>query len=107
MRHATALGAFYRVEMFRALSLLRIGRRVPSPKPTLAERILRLLAEDPAGDGWLTRARLHERLGKPPRAELTAALDQLIITGFVTQRRQALPHAKRPVLSYRLVGGVQ
>ncbi len=102
MRHATLLGEFYRTHIHRSLALLGQPRIVPEPRPTLGERILRLLAEHTANDGWLTRSALHAALGKPARADLQAVLDPLIDECFIARRRQHLPHAKRPIESYRL-----
>jgi len=102
MHHATRLGEFYRTHIHRSLALLGQPRIVPEPRPTLGERILRLLAEHADNDGWLTRSDLHAALGKPARAELQAVLDPLVDECFITRRKQHLPHAKRPVESYRL-----
>lgn len=102
MRFATTLGEFYRTHIHRSLAFLGQPRKVPAPRLTLGERVLRLLAEYAENDGWLTRSDLHAALGKPDRAELQAVLDPLVEEMFITRRKQRLPHAKRPVESYRL-----
>ncbi len=102
MRHATVLGEFYRTHIHRSLAFLGQPRPVPAPRPTLGERILRLLGEHTENDGWLTRSDLHTALGKPARSDLQEMIDSLVDGWFIDRRRQRLPHAKRPIESYRL-----
>lgn len=101
MTHAIALGEFFRSHIHRSLALLGETVQTPPPKPTLAERILRLLSETSEPEGWVSRNEIYARLAPPSRADLSAALQTLIEQRHIEGRKQRIPTSRRPVEQYR------
>lgn len=103
MHRAVELGEFIRIHLHRlALLLGHTGALPGTPTPTLDQRILRILAETDAPDGWLTRTDLYTQSGRPARKELAAILDRLIDQGAVVSHTQRPTGPGRPITSYRL-----
>lgn len=101
MAHAVALGEFFRTHIHRMIPFLGEPGRIPQPKPLLTWRILRLFAEAEDPSAWVTRHDLYNRLGRPPREELTKALDELISHERLESRTIDTPNGRRPTRQYR------
>jgi len=101
MIHATRIAECFRGHIHRAILLLGDFDRVPAPRPTLAQRCLRILAETADPDGWTSRTDIYHRLGRPHPDDLTYALDSLATRGLVRSRRITPPRARKPVEQWR------
>lgn len=103
MTHATRIGECLRTHIDRAAHLIDIPPRWSPPKPTLAQRALRVLANADTPDGWLGRTVLYERLSRPHPEELTRTLEHLAAHDLVTVRRITHPRSRKPVEQWRYV----
>lgn len=103
MTHATRIGECLRTHIDRAAHLIDAPPRWSPPKPTLAQRALRVLANADTPDGWLGRTVLYERLSRPHPEELTRTLEHLAAHDLVTVRRITHPRSRKPVEQWRYV----
>lgn len=100
--HAIRIGEFFRAHIHRLVYLLGYAGDIPTPAPTLEQRLLRTLAETTTNDGWLTRTELFLATGHPLKPDLGAALDRLLIQHLIAHRTRRILAAKRPTTEYRL-----
>lgn len=103
MTHATRIGECLRTHIDQAVHIIDAPPRWSLPKPTLAQRALRILAGAETADGWLGRSILYERLNRPHPDDLTRTLEHLAAHDLVTVRRITLPRARKPVEQWRYV----
>ncbi|MGI8486674.1 MAG: DUF3987 domain-containing protein [Thermomicrobiales bacterium] len=101
MTHAVTLGEFFRIHIHRQARILGEHAPIPDAKPTLEDRITRVLAEVDTSDGWLTRTEIYNLTGRPIRAELAAALKTLHDRNAIITRFTTAPNAKRRTTEYR------
>lgn len=101
MTYAVTLGEFFRVHIHRQARILGEHAPIPDAKPTLEDRIARILAEADTPGGWLTRTEIYNRSGRPSRTDLTAALKSLHDRSAITIRITTSPNAKRRTTEYR------
>lgn len=102
MNRAIQLGEYFREQIHRMLDLLDEFGNTPAPSPFLAWKIPRVLAEVSTGGGWLSRTELHRRLGRPPRAEYAAALEQLLLQGAIVAETRRPSGPGRPSEHYHV-----
>ena len=103
LNHAIRVGEFFRAHIHRLVRLLGYAGDIPSPAPTLDQRLLRTLAETTTDDGWLSRTSLFLATGHPLRIELATTLDRLVHQRLVELRTRRTPNSKRPTTEYRLL----
>jgi len=105
MHDATRLAERFRTHIHRVIPCLdtRLPAVAPVPRPTLTERVHRLLAETDAPDGWVSRTDIRERLHRPDRDELTAALESLVTGRIAVTRTITRPGSRKPVRQWRLL----
>ncbi len=101
MTHAVTLGEFFRIHIHRQARILGEHAPIPDAKPTLEDRIARVLAEVDTSDGWLTRTEIYNLIGRPTRTELAAALETLHDRNAITTRSITAPNAKCRTTEYR------
>lgn len=105
MHDATRLVERFRSHIHRVVPHLdtRLAPVTPAPRPTLPQRVHRLLAETDAPDGWVSRTDIWERLHRPDRDELTAALESLVTGRIAVARTITRPGSCKPTRQWRLV----
>ncbi|MGB3306026.1 MAG: DUF3987 domain-containing protein [Thermomicrobiales bacterium] len=102
MHRAIQLGEYFREQIHRMLETLDEVGNTPAPSPFLAWKVPRVLADSVHPDGWLSRTELHQRLGRPPRAEYAAVLEQLLLQGTIVAETRRPSGPGRPSEHYRV-----
>lgn len=104
MHDATRLAERLRRHIHRVIPCLGTSTAdvAPPPKLTLPQRVHRLLAETDVPDGWVDRTAIWERLLRPDRDELTAALDSLVADRIAVARAITRPGSRKPARQWRL-----
>ena len=102
MTNAIELGEFFRHHLLRTVEL--IGNRTGSAatKIPLPDRIVHLLAQTDAPEGWLGRTAILIALGRPDTSGFNTAVASLTTTNQIENRIAPITGSGHPTNQYRL-----